>query len=157
VPVEAPSNWLIEKPAAPEPAPGPPRFKSEDDDEEAESAESDGAFFFSSSRPAVATTVTLSASSTAAVENDSEFERQQFERIQEERTASARPQFDEKAEESAVPPQQRDYAADFTDGVSVQAIEEEQGAQPVTSLFAEGNEAEQRDLDVPAFLRRLQF
>jgi hypothetical protein len=32
-----------------------------------------------------------------------------------------------------------------------------QSAQPVSSLFQEGNEEQHRDLDVPAFLRRLQF
>jgi hypothetical protein len=61
------------------------------------------------------------------------------------------------AEEAVAIPQQRDYAGDFSEGVSVEARQEEPSAQPVTSLFTEGSEAEHRDLDVPAFLRRLQF
>jgi cell division protein FtsZ len=155
VPVEAPGNWLSEeaperKPVQ-EPLPGPARFKSEDEDEEAETGESDAAFFFSSSRPAVATTVTVAASSMASVETD-----RGFEETEAETAALARPRPDGLAGESASIPQPRDYAADFSEGVSVAAGREEQKTEPVTSSFPEEQELH-RDLDVPAFLRRLQF
>jgi cell division protein FtsZ len=155
VPVEAPGNWLSEeaperKPVQ-EPLPGPARFKSEDEDEEAETGESDAAFFFSSSRPAVATTVTVAASSMASVETD-----RGFEETEAETAALARQHPDGLAGESASIPQPRDYAADFSEGVSVAAGREEQKTEPVTSSFPEEQELH-RDLDVPAFLRRLQF
>jgi cell division protein FtsZ len=149
VPLQAPDNWLNEEAAALPPS--PPRFKSQDEDEEAEAAEADSAFFFSSSRPAVATTVTV-APAVAAVEGDMEFGMER-----EAMAAPARPQFDELAGESGSVPPPRDYAADFSQGVSVEAGQEEHSGQPVASLFQEGSEEHQRDLDVPAFLRRLQF
>jgi cell division protein FtsZ len=158
VPVEAPRNWYSEKAAEPEPAPAPPRFKSQEEDEEAESAESDEPFFFSSSRPAVATSVTVAnPSSMTVVEGVT-----QLERTPEETAAPARPQINELAAESAAAAQPRDFAPDFNDGVRlesalVDAASVEKSPQPVTAMFAEGNDAEQRDLDVPAFLRRLQF
>jgi cell division protein FtsZ len=149
VPLQAPDNWLNEEAAALPPS--PPRFKSQDEDEEAEAAEADGAFFFSSSRPAVATTVTV-APAVAAVAGDMEFVMER-----EAMAVPARPQFDELAGESGSVPPPRDYAADFSQGVSVEAGQEEHSGQPVASLFQEGSEEHQRDLDVPAFLRRLQF
>ncbi|MGA2501863.1 MAG: hypothetical protein ABSH20_29325, partial [Tepidisphaeraceae bacterium] len=151
VPVESPSNWFDdEKPA--EPAPAPPRFKSEEEDEEAESAESDEAFFFSSSRPAVETTVTVATSSTAAIAEDTGLDGEQ-----EPIGASANRQFDDRSEGLEPVSQPGDYAADFGAGVSVEANGVEHSTGPVTSLFSEGIEEQQRDLDVPAFMRRLQF
>jgi hypothetical protein len=69
-------------------------------------------------------------------------------------------------QESAQARQPRDYAHDFTEGLNVQpgniqpVLVQPVDAQPVVEpepLFPEASEAEQRDLDVPAFLRRLQF
>ena len=45
----------------------------------------------------------------------------------------------------------KDYAADFPAGL------DRESAQPSPSLFAEGSETGERDLDVPAFMRRNQF
>ena len=140
-----------EKAAAPEHAPGPPRFKSEDEDEEAETEESDAAFFFSSSRPAVATTVTVAASSMTAVEAD-----QGSDKIEAEMAAPASKQLERLVGESVATPHPGNYAADLAQGIGVTAGQGEQNAEPCTSLFAEGEEAH-RDLDFPAFLRRLQF
>jgi cell division protein FtsZ len=158
VPVESPSNWFDDEKAAPEPESAPPRFMSEEEDEDAESAESDQAFFFSSSRPAVATTVTVAASSSVtAVENAAEFAAEE-----EEALAPARPKFEELAGESESERQPRDYAGDLREAASAgtrqfEARQEAQTAQPVSSAFQEGNEEQHRDLDVPAFLRRMKF
>jgi len=150
VPVEAHSNWLSEKAAAPhlapEPAPAPPpRFKSEDEDE---AAERDSTFYYSSS-PAVATTVTVSESSMEFVEAESEFAAMEV--------APARTEFGEMDSELDPNPPPRDYAADFSEGVSIQRIQEEPGVQPEAALFPESEQEQHRDLDVPAFLRRLKF
>ena len=67
--------------------------------------------------------------------------------------APARPQFAELAEEPVYTPLPRDYAADFGN------IARNAGAQepPAAAVFAEPAQEEERDLDVPAFMRRLQF
>ena len=156
VPVEEPGSWFDDEKAAsaePAPPPAPPRFKSEEED-------ADEPFFFSSSRPAVATTVTV-----AAVESQPAPPQQ--EEDEEESTWPARPKFEELALETESNPQPRDYAADFRDGESLQQSQFEPGqfepsrqaltAEPVSSIFQEGSEEQHRDLDVPAFLRRLQF
>ena len=152
VPVEAPPAWLSEKtappPPAPAPVPAPPRFKSEDEDE---AAEQDAAFYFSSS-PAVATTVTISESSKEFVEAESEFDS-----IEAQVAAPARTGYGEMVSESGSNPPPRDYATDFNDGVSTQGIQEEPAAEPEAMLFAESEQEQHRDLDVPAFLRRLKF
>ena len=137
VPVESPTNWFDEPaPAAP---PAPPRFKSEEEDEKA-----DAAFFFSSSTPPVATTVTVSAPPVAEPQKES-FERAQVDAA------------DQQQGESAVPnAAHRDYAGDFSDGPRVEPAPES-GGEPVASLFTQKEEEEHRDLDVPAFMRRLQF
>ncbi len=143
VPLEAPQNWLHE--TAAESAPGPARFQSQDEEEE-----SDQSFYFSSSQPAVATTVTVAPTpAKPAVETVSELEEDQ-------ETGSA-PQFAEMSEEHAhsLPP--RDYAGDFPVSHNAEVEPEEQVASHAVSLFTEGEEAEHRDLDVPAFMRRLQF
>ena len=67
--------------------------------------------------------------------------------------APARPQFAELAEEPVYTPLPRDYAADFGN------IARNAGAQepPAAAVIAESAQEEERDLDVPAFMRRLQF
>ena len=149
VPVEAPTLWLNEKAAESTPPPAPPRFKSQDEDEQ---IDSEDAFFFSSSQPAVSTSVTVAAPVVAVVEAAPEYEH-----MHEEVTAPARPKFDEMSEEpvSALP--HRDYAGDFLDSPIVQHVQEEPTAQPAASMLAQGEEELHRDLDVPAFLRRLRF
>jgi hypothetical protein len=138
VPVEAPTNWLDEPaPAAPK---GPARFKSEDEDEASDKA--DAAFFFASSTPAVATTVTVAG---PAPDKKTEFEREQ---------ADKAVPAGSKAGSS---PQPRDYTGDFSENLGMPAIQVEQGTQPVASLFVEGEEEQTRDLDVPAFMRRMKF
>jgi cell division protein FtsZ len=145
VPVEEPSNWMEEEAAAPPPQPsGPPRFKSQDEDEETEKQEA--AYFFSA-EPAVATSVTVSGGLTSR-KND-------LEEVPEPVTAATHAQVGEVAEEAVSGRQPRDYAPDFQEGVASQPIQEQRAAEP-EALFPEPTEPE-RDLDVPAFLRRLQF
>ena len=65
-----------------------------------------------------------------------------------DQTTPARPKFAELCEEPAYTPLPRDYASDLGNGVRP-------SAEPV--LFAEKTQEEERDLEVPAFMRRIQF
>jgi len=159
VPVLAADNWmrepiavvtLVEAPspagkAAPSEPPSPPapRFMSEDDEmEEVCEDEDEGPVF------AAAT-----ASAQPAVAAASETER--FEKLFADQMP-ARPRFAEISEESAFKPLPRDYATDLGNGVRLAAAAEEQ--RPAAgSLFAEKPEEMERDLEVPAFMRRMQF
>ena len=68
-----------------------------------------------------------------------------------------RPKFAELAEEPAYTLLPKEYAAGgFGNGSHAAVAMEERAGQPAT-LFPEQSEDEQRDLDVPAFMRRLQF
>jgi cell division protein FtsZ len=62
----------------------------------------------------------------------------------------ARPKFAELCEEPAYTPLPRDYATDLGNGVRP-------AAEPVGALFAEKADEDDRDLEVPAFMRRIQF
>jgi cell division protein FtsZ len=64
----------------------------------------------------------------------------------------ARPRFAELNEEPVFKPLPRDYATDLGNGVRPSVPAE----QPV-GMFAEKREDMERDLDVPAFMRRMQF
>jgi cell division protein FtsZ len=159
VPVEAPGKWFQEPEPEPASEPAPARFMSQDEEEEepsAGAAEADSAFFFASAAPAVATTVTF-AEPGANMAEESEPEP--------EIGAAARPRFGELDEEPAYTPPPRDYAGDFAarrrSQAEIQAelqaeIGEPDGQQP-PSLFPEAGDEAQRDLDVPAFLRRVKF
>jgi hypothetical protein len=155
VPVVSPDNWMRE-PAhelaqEPEPAqasaPAAPRFMSQDEDEDSGSAK---AFYFSSAAPAVATTVTVAASPAKP-----------------EAGSGAEPAPGFIAAPPAAPlgkhaepepaPQPRDYAEDFPSRTWSASELQEQGAPPVTPLFSQNHNEAERDLDVPAFMRRLQF
>ena len=147
VPVEAPGNWFDE-PVSASALAAPLQEPGEDE----QVAEDDDAFFFSS-KPAVATTVTVAAApQKAAIEPETEF------KAREEAMAfPARPQFEELAEESGYIPPLRNYSAGFDDGPHADAMHEAHGDPPEASLFPEDGEEAKHDLDVPAFLRRLQF
>ncbi len=163
VPVESPNNWLHEAKSAATPAspapPALPRFKSEYENEATEKG--DAEFFFTSTRPAVATSITVAAPPVAiAQEPDPNFERAQAD-LEEPLTV----RFEEPDEEEPAAQPLRDYAADFT-GASivktveapiVEAVQHSLNPEPVASLFNETAEEEQRDLDVPAFMRRHKF
>jgi len=145
VPVMAPDTWMSE-PAQPEvepePAPPPARFMSDDDEVAADAAEIPD--FFTSTSQAVAVA-------------EPEVERTpSFHEILERAAAPARPQFAELAEEPAYATLPRDYAPELENATRTPAAVDEYPAEP-TALFAEAEEPAQRDLDTPAFLRRLRF
>jgi hypothetical protein len=152
VPVEEPSSWMSEEPAEP-PPPAAPRFKSQDEDEEAENSEST---FFFSTEPAVATSVTVSGG-PASLERDLDPAPE---------TVATAAHLEDMEQESVQADQPRDYAPEPSEAMNLepgniepvreQPIHEQLAAEP-EALFPQSNEAEQRDLDVPAFLRRLQF
>jgi cell division protein FtsZ len=143
VPVVAPDTWMREPAEAPAvPAPAPARFLSEDEESEQGSAEADEAAFFSASAPAANNNVAQAQAAETGIETELVAE-------------PARPQFAEMVEEPAYTPLPRDYASDFGNGLRGPAGAEE--SQPVARSFSEPGEAAERDLDVPAFMRRLQF
>jgi hypothetical protein len=72
-------------------------------------------------------------------------------------TAAARPKFAEMGEEPAYTQLPRDYASEAGNGVHASEVVEERRGQPVGALFAEAAANAERDLDVPAFMRRVQF
>jgi len=61
------------------------------------------------------------------------------------------------AEESAHTLLPGDYSSEPGNGVSPAQAAEERRHQPVGALFNEATTDEERDLDVPAFMRRRQF
>jgi cell division protein FtsZ len=134
VPVMAPENWMMESAPAPvmeAPAPPPPpRFMSEDEEPEP-------------ARTPAPRVMVASVPNEPATKPESEPELV---------GATTRPKFAEMEEEPKFAPLPRDYASEVGNGVQV-----EDEPQPVGALFAQPGEGPDRDLDVPAFMRRLQF
>jgi len=152
VPVIAPSNRVKEVAvpvvAAPEPPPppaqAPPRFLSQDDDEEPRRPRKPEPSF-------VATALPASAGQPLHIETAPELDRNhQME------YASAPPKFAELSEEPAYSPLPRDYASDFDSGHDSSSAED-QSPDPAPAVFSSSDDEGQRDLDVPAFMRRLRF
>jgi cell division protein FtsZ len=137
VPVVAPDTWFRE-PVQPV-APAAPRFLSEDEDSEEDETEA-------ANSPAFAATAGGHQSSSNAKVKDVQ-----------PVSSPARPKFAELAEEPAFVPLPRDYASDFGNGVQVPSELEEQNIKQAVSPFATPAEEADRDLDVPAFMRRLKF
>jgi cell division protein FtsZ len=148
VPVMAAEGWMQEggvpvvKMSAPPviefeaPAPPPvPRFLSEDEEPEP-------------ARPAVPRVMVAQAPAfdESHVETDPQLV-----------TVSARPKFAEMEEEPVYPPSPRDYASETGTGNHASKAVEERRPQPAGALFAEAAANAERDLDVPAFMRRVQF
>jgi cell division protein FtsZ len=169
-PVAVPAVPVIAQ--APQPAP----FLSEMEDEDQAEDDSEGGFFFGSAVAASAPAPTSAlkapvaqapvATATIAKSPDHEpipepvfdpaFSSRFVADEQEMAVAAARPQFAEMSEEPSYTPLPRDYASDFGSGVRGTAEVEEPRAQPATALYTEPEEPS-RDLDTPAFLRRLRF
>jgi len=146
VPVEDADCWLDEplKEAAADS--GHARFQSQED-EPAMMEEEEPVFISASS--AVAVRVAVPPISVASDELEDE----------DEMGMPAPPRFDEMAEEPAYTPLARDYASDFGAGVRGPAAraQEEYARAESDEEFAKVDESSQRDLDVPAFMRRLPF
>jgi cell division protein FtsZ len=147
VPVLAGENWLADPAAAPPRAsvvpviefdvkvvPPAPRFLSEDEPEQAKPA-----------------------SPRVAARRHDPFDDSRMEPEPELVGAPARPKFAELAEEPAYTSLARDYAPDLGNGANPGEAAEERRPQPVGALFNETATEAERDLDVPAFMRRLQF
>ncbi len=127
LPVVAAGAWMREP--APEVAsrPAQPRFLSQEESEPASSE----AIFFASAAPAVATTVTVAAPSKAETAME-----------------PAAP---------AAPERMRDCAGDLPRSPLPVSEQKEPATPPAPAAFAENPGEPERDLDVPAFLRRLKF
>jgi len=63
----------------------------------------------------------------------------------------------EVAEEPTFTPLPRDYASDFGNSVRTPAITEERAPQQTVSPLIKSSDQEERDLDVPTFMRRMKF
>jgi hypothetical protein len=163
VPVVAPNTWLPETAPQPAPAPAQARFMSEEEEESpADNSHEDG-FFFASAAPNVTTTLTVAApQSMAASALPAEF---RPERESASGAETQEPAAGESEPEFRTPP--RDYVADFivTPRQTLEEAMAEQAREPEPMLFSDstagtenGTETEdERDLDVPTFLRRLKF
>jgi len=135
VPVMPPENWMRE-PAAEipaVPAVPPARFLSEDDEAEEEVA---------GAAVVVASEGKGEGAGVAAQEVEMP-------------VASARPQFAEMTEAPAMTPLPRDYVGDF--GGSRGAAMAEDSASQSAADATHSSEEPERDLEIPAFMRRLQF
>jgi cell division protein FtsZ len=123
-------HWLREAaPVAAAPAEPPrPRFLSEDDEPVEEPA------FFS-----------------ASAKHEIEDEEEEPELV----GAPSRPQFAEIAE--AYTPLPRDFASDFGSGTRSATTAEDHIPAPSSPRFADPGHETERDLDVPAFMRRMQY
>ena len=162
VPVVAPDSWMrepveihesvpeSEPELETEPEPGPSRFMSQDEDERDQAGGDADAFFFASVERSVATAVTVSPVAADAAEDP-----EPSQEIPAEPLASV--QFTDLAEEPLYTPLPVSYAAEPARSQHGPGAPEEPGVAAVPSLFPETSEELQRDLDVPAFLRRVRF
>ena len=71
--------------------------------------------------------------------------------------AASRPNRIEAAEDPAFAPLPRDYASDFGNSIRTPSITEEPVSQPAVSPLSPASGDEERDLDVPTFMRRMKF
>jgi cell division protein FtsZ len=121
-------------------APAPPRFMSEEEEMDQRVEEQEPVF-----ASAVHESRAIPQVETAAF--DELF-------ADTEPVGPARPRFAEM-EEPGYKPLPRDYATDLGNGI--RPAVPEQDRQPVGALFAEKTEEMERDLEVPTFMRRMQF
>ena len=61
------------------------------------------------------------------------------------------------AEEPTFTPLPRDYASDFGNSVRTPAITEDRAPHQTVSPLITSSDQEERDLDVPTFMRRMKF
>ncbi len=70
---------------------------------------------------------------------------------------AARPHHAEIDDEPAFAPLPRDYASDFGNSMRAPVITEDHVSQPAISPLSASENEEERDLDVPTFMRRMKF
>ncbi len=156
VPVMAPGTWLSDN--EPDHASAPAaRFMSEEEETTAENTHE--GFFFAAATPNVTTTVTVATPEPPAADDAEDFtaRRESAPALAEAQAADVHFDTMDSEPEHKTPP--RDYAADFKEAPH-RTVEEEMAVQaqgPEPSLFADPVGEPERDLDVPAFLRRLKF
>jgi len=148
VPLVAPDNWLLES-ASTTVAPAPPRFLSQDEDEKESVKVVEPAY--SAPLEPVANPVREASAPPAEAVTASSSEETELAGV------PAQPKFAELAEEPAYTPLPRNYAPDFGSGAQRPAAPDENCVQAATNQFPETGEEEQRDLDTPAFMRRIRF
>ena len=149
VPVVAPDNWMREAEQEPEPEPEPvavqARFMSEEEDE-AKAAEEKREEEFRFSTSSVSTTVNYIAPQTQAGAPESV-----------EELKPVRPRYEEPAAEPGHRPLPPDYAPNVVGNGEVKAESNGDGAKTSPLVFPDPATEPERDLDVPAFMRRLKF
>jgi cell division protein FtsZ len=148
VPVMAPGNWMREADSAP--APATPRFMSQEEDEPETTNEP---IFFASATRGVATTVTVATQPAITAANLAK----EFGVEQERAAAATEMKAAPAATAEPAKPAPKDYVAEFTETPNAVQEPAEPVAQSSPSLFADPGVPHDRDLDVPTFLRRLQF
>ena len=134
---------IVQAEPAAELPPATPRFMSEDEEDEAEpeieTAEPQGVVMAAAAPP------------QARIADTAAFDALFVEHVP---LGPARPKFAELCEEPAFKPLPRDYATDFGTGVRPATADDR---QPVGALFADKADDGDRDLEVPTFMRRVQF
>ncbi len=147
VPVVAPDNWMREAEQEPEPEPVAvqARFKSEEEDE-AEAAEDKREEEFRFSTSSVSTTVNYIAPQMQVEKPEAV-----------EEPEPVRPRYEEPAAEPAHRPLPPDYAPNVVGNGEVKAESNGDGAKTSPLAFPDPATEPERDLDVPAFMRRLKF
>jgi len=153
VPLVAPDQWLHESPADPEPAPMPARFLSQDEESDEDTFLDDEPAFFSST----ASSATSVAVAPAPVQAPTRAAVDVPPATMESATAPSHAKFTQPvAPESSFPEPTRDYVP--TPPASFLGLaKDESPAHSPSSLFTQPGEEVQRDLDTPAFMRRLRF
>jgi hypothetical protein len=180
--VEALEEPIPELTPEPSPEPAPPRFLSQEEEEEQEqAARLCETVYFSASTPSVATTVAYAPPAVKKVvapirQTAIEAPVGLAQPVQRAQPASepasapepeplpqepmlepAQPRFAEIAEEPIYTPIPRDYNAEYSGELQIPDAYDERRPPPETTLFSEPNEEELRELDKPAFMRRLHF
>jgi cell division protein FtsZ len=149
-PVAARDHWYTEPAPAPLLQPMPRRFLSQDEEEERESPSSKEQEEPASYSSAPSATPSDPAERSASLQPERTLSASEW---METASEPARPKFAELSEEPEYTLLPRDYAAENT-GEPAEA--DEYSVPPAATLFRK-DEDEKRDLDKPAFLRRLGF
>jgi cell division protein FtsZ len=153
VPLVAPDQWLHEPAAEPAPAPMPARFLSQDEESEEEAfLEEEPAYFSSNASSATSVAVApapVQVATLAVVDIP--------QAVAEAPAISPQPQFPEpvKPEASYADPSSS-YVPTSPASFLGLAADKSPATSP-SSIFSEPVEEAQRDLDTPAFMRRLRF
>jgi cell division protein FtsZ len=154
VPVVTTNSWMKEPAQAVAAAPAPPRFQSEEEEADEEQMEAGEPVLAAAS--ASRQIEPAAAQGKAASRASSDLKMKHLEDPAQE---PARPRFSEMAEEPVYTPLPRDYASDFSAAGrgSAAPMADEQRSQAPAALLSGADDEAERDLDVPAFMRRSQF